>query len=155
MSTYRKPYRVPVEDGYQSKLDDRFAGTTPALNMDGGEVLDGTPVAPPVGYKKQPSMMENIRNMIRSEQLRQAAAAQGFETPEEADDFDIGDDFDPTSPYEHNFDPPEPLQDLSPPVQSPPEAPTANPPADGPPASATAPAPAGGPAPAQARSPAQ
>lgn len=64
-----------------------------------------TPVAPPVGYKKQPSLHDQIREMVRSEKLRQEVEEAGFETMEEADDFDVGDDYDPTSPYEHNFDP--------------------------------------------------
>lgn len=74
----------------------------------GREVLDGTPMAPPVGYKRQPSMVEHIRALVRSEQLAAAVAAQGFETFEEADDFDIMDDNDPmpSSPHENEFDPP-------------------------------------------------
>lgn len=69
------------------------------------EFPDPTPVAPPVGYTKQPSMVEHIRNMVRSEMLRQAAEASELESFEEADDFDVGDDFDPTSPHEETFDP--------------------------------------------------
>lgn len=92
------------------------------LDARGREVPDPTPMAPPVGYKKQPSMMENIRAMVRSEHLRQAAIQAGYETVEEADDFEVGDDFDPSSPYEHNFDPPEP-------APTPPAPPPSNPPA--------------------------
>lgn len=79
------------------------------LNADGHEMLNGTPVAPPIGYKKQPSMFENIRNMVRSERLAQEAEALGAETFEEADDHEIGDDYEPSTPYEMNFDPP-PIQ---------------------------------------------
>lgn len=43
--------------------------------------------------------------MVRSERLKLEVEAQGQETFDEADDFDIGDDFDPTSPYESDFDP--------------------------------------------------
>jgi len=75
---------------------------------DGREVVSSVPMAPPIGWKKQPSMIDHIRNLVRSERLRQEVEAAGFETPEEADDFDIGDDYDPQSPYEHNFDPPAP-----------------------------------------------
>lgn len=79
------------------------------LDANGYEILSSTPMSPPVGFVQQPSMMEMVRNMIRSEKLRQEAAAAGAESFEEADDFDVGDDFDPHSPYEVEFDPPVPL----------------------------------------------
>lgn len=68
-------------------------------------IPDPTPIAPPVGYIKQPSLAEQIRSMVRSERLRQEVEAAGAETFEESDDFDIGDDYDPDSPYEPVFDP--------------------------------------------------
>lgn len=76
------------------------------LTPDGREIPDPRPIAPPVGYKKQPSMFEHMRSLIRSEQLAREAAAAGFDTFEESDDFDVGDDYDPTSPYENEFEPP-------------------------------------------------
>jgi len=78
------------------------------LTADGREKPDATPMAPPLGYKKQPTLHEQIRSMIVSERLRQEAMSLDAETLEEADDFEIG-DFDPTSPYEYNFDPPTPV----------------------------------------------
>lgn len=78
---------------------------THQLNEDGHEVLDGTPIAPPVGYRKQPSLSDQIREMIRSERLAQDLASRGVETFEDADDFEVGDDFDPSTPYENDFDP--------------------------------------------------
>lgn len=53
---------------------------------------------------RPPSEIERIRALIRSERLAAEAAAAGAETWEEADDFDIGDDFDPESPYEEVFE---------------------------------------------------
>lgn len=73
--------------------------------LDGREIPDPAPMDPPIGYKKQPSMFEQMRELIRSEKLRQAAEEAGVETFEEGDDFEVGDDYDPRSPYEHNFDP--------------------------------------------------
>lgn len=70
------------------------------------EYPDPTPMAPPIGYKRQPSLHDQIRSMIRTEKVRQALEAAGLETAEEADDFEVGDDYDPASPHEHNFDPP-------------------------------------------------
>lgn len=72
----------------------------------GRELPDPTPIAPPIGYKRNPTIAEQIRDMVRSEQLRQAAEQSGMETFEEADDFYVEDDFDPTNPYEANFDTP-------------------------------------------------
>ena len=71
----------------------------------GRELMDPTPVAPPIGYRKSPSITEQIRNMIRSERLREEAEEQGYESFEDADDFDVGDDYDPKSPYEEIFEP--------------------------------------------------
>lgn len=66
---------------------------------DRGELLpDPTPMAPPIGYKPQPSMMQLIRDQVLL--ASKEAAAAGFETEEEADDFDVGDEPEITSPYE-------------------------------------------------------
>lgn len=64
---------------------------------------DPTPIAPPVGYVRSPTIAEQIRSMVRSEQLRRHADTQGLDTFEEADDFDVGDDYDPRSPWEEQF----------------------------------------------------
>lgn len=103
----------------------------------GREKPDDTPVAPPIGYKKQPSMVENIRAMVQRE-LSLAAQNAGAESFEEADDFDVGDDYDPSSPYEEVFEP-EPER-VSAPV------PSSEATQDPPPSSATPPvaSPAGG-----------
>lgn len=75
------------------------------LNEDGSEILDSRPMEPPVGYKAQPSLSEQIRAMVRSEQLAAAAEAGGAETFDEADDFDVPDDpIDPSTPYEEVFE---------------------------------------------------
>ncbi|MEM2002569.1 MAG: hypothetical protein QXT77_08000 [Candidatus Methanomethylicaceae archaeon] len=79
------------------------------LDERGREVVSSVPVAPPVGYQRQPSMVEIIRAQIRSERLAMEAAAAGYETFEEADDFEIEGEFDPmdeTTPYEAVFEPP-------------------------------------------------
>lgn len=90
------------------KSTEMFDPETGELVLDelGREVPDPTPVAPPIGYVRQPSLAEQIRAMVMSEQLRQAAENAGAETFEESEDFDVGDDFDPTTPYENEFDPP-------------------------------------------------
>lgn len=75
-----------------------------SLDEHGRERLSSTPVAPPIGYNRQPSLWETIRNMVRSERLAEEVRLAGAETFDEADDFDVGDDFDPSSPYEMDFD---------------------------------------------------
>jgi len=74
------------------------------LDVDGYENPDPTPIAPPVGFKPAPSLAEQIRAMVRSERLAREAAESGFETFEESDDFEVGDDYDPSTPYEEIFD---------------------------------------------------
>lgn len=68
------------------------------LNEQGQLIPDSTPIAPPIGYKKQPSMVEIIREQIR--QASEEAGRAGYDTLEEAEDFDIGDGQEPYSQYE-------------------------------------------------------
>lgn len=101
----KKPLHAPqpgneVEHVHRKSLQDYMH------DQFGREVLSPVPVAPPVGYVKHVSLAEQIRSMVRSEALRFHAEQTGHETFEEADDFDIGDDFDPRSPYEVDFEPP-------------------------------------------------
>jgi len=100
-SGLKKPVRVSPDD-YKAKMESRL------IDPDTGHpVPDPTPMAPPIGYKKQPSMVEIVREMVRSERLRQEAMAAGHETFEEADDFDVDDDPpDLKSGWENDFDPP-------------------------------------------------
>ena len=75
------------------------------LDENGHEVMDPTPMEPPVGYVQTPSMVDIIREQIRNSLVLAGEDAE-METFEEADDFDVGDDYDPTSPYEEQFEPP-------------------------------------------------
>lgn len=75
------------------------------LDEHGREVLDQTPRAIPLKHlRSRSSRDEDIRALIRQE-LSLRAEEQGHETFEEADDFEVGDDYDPESPYEMMFDP--------------------------------------------------
>ena len=82
---------------------------TPFVDEHGREILDSRPMSPPVGYKKQPSLIDHVietRRQIR-EELSRAAEEAGFESMADADDFYIDDDpVDPFSPWEQNFEPP-------------------------------------------------
>lgn len=61
-------------------------------------VPDPRPVAAAIGYKRTPNMVDLIRAEVA--RASREAEAQGFETLEEANDFDVGDDVEPGSPYE-------------------------------------------------------
>lgn len=71
----------------------------------GREIPDPRPMQPPIGYKKQPSMFDLVRDAVRREHALYAANREP-ETFEDAEDFDVDDDFDPQSPWENEFDPP-------------------------------------------------
>lgn len=109
-------------DAYLTKLLNKLQ------RPNGSEMPDPVPMAPPIGWVKQPSMVEHMRALIRSESLRMAAEASGAETFEEADDFDVPEDFEPVSAYEFEeiF---EPIRSAEPAA---PLAPDPVPPADGP-----------------------
>lgn len=91
------------------EANERYSNQSGERELDelGREIPDPTPMQPPVGYKRAPTLAEQIRAMVRSEKLRQEVEAAGAESFEEADDFEVGDDFEQerTSPYEANFDP--------------------------------------------------
>lgn len=94
-----RPYRVDPRTG------EILSAKNAPLNEFGQELPDPTPMAPPVGFKRQKPLHELIREMVRSEHLAQAAAAAGAETFEESDDFDVDDDsYDPSTPYEMTFE---------------------------------------------------
>lgn len=90
---FRRVFRTSEAD-YKEKLE-RMGQTA-----EGSEILDTTPIEPPLGYLKQPSMVEHIRALIQSEKLKQEAAEQGDESFDEADDFDVEDDVEPISEFE-------------------------------------------------------
>lgn len=68
------------------------------LNERGHEVVSDVPVAAPIRIRR-PTQFEEMRRMIREEMSRQARS-EGRETFEEADDFNVGEDYDPRSPWE-------------------------------------------------------
>jgi len=72
----------------------------------GEEIMDPTPMEPPIGYNRQPSLAEQMRQ-IYLHQRRLELDAQLSESIEEADDFDIPEDdiVIPQSPWENDRDP--------------------------------------------------
>lgn len=71
----------------------------------GGEVIDPTPMQPPLGYKKSLSLSEQIAQQVRLAQLRILEDNAVAETEDEADDFEIGEDYEPLSKYENEHMP--------------------------------------------------
>lgn len=101
MSIFKRFFQKPVQlspDDYNARL------LAKGLTAD-GLIPDPVPIAPPIGYKKQPSMVEVVRSMVRSERLALEAELAGYETFEESEDFDVGDDDMPRSPHEFEDQP--------------------------------------------------
>lgn len=138
----RRPRQLELEE-YLEKM------AAKGFDKNGNLIMDPTPIAPPIGYKKHPSMVEIVRDMVKSERLAQEALASGHETFEEAEDFEIDDEPEQLrSKWENDFEPS--LKELTkageaelkkkgpkapPPADGPPIAPKEpeDPPADGPP----------------------
>lgn len=72
------------------------------LDEAGREVLDQTPIALRV-KRRVVTDFEDIRNIIRRE-ISDAASRGGAETFEEANDFDVDDEVDFSSPHEYTAD---------------------------------------------------
>jgi len=71
------------EDGVQSAA---------GIGLDGKEYGDPVPLEPPVGFENPPDLMEMMCSMIRNDAMQRRLEAEGFDTEEEAGDFDIDDD---------------------------------------------------------------
>lgn len=73
-------------------------------NEAGEEILDTFKRAPPVGFKKVESIHERLLHSVRLAKL-EMLRDENPETEDEADDFEIGDDFEPMSKYENDHMP--------------------------------------------------
>lgn len=74
-------------------------------DVNGNEMLNPVPLSPPLGYKKTPTLSEQIMHQVRQAKLQLLYDGDIDETDEEADDFDVGDDFEPLSQYENDHIP--------------------------------------------------
>lgn len=83
------------------EFEHQLARAEEYLDERGREIPSGVPMAPPIGYKKQPSLHEQIREMIRSEKLRMEAESAGYESFDEADDFSLDPDDEPQTHYQN------------------------------------------------------
>lgn len=76
----------------------------------GREIPDPTPVARALGLGPRASTLDEIRAAIGL--IDRERAMSGEETFEEADDFDVEEDFDPVSPWEISADNDQALEQL-------------------------------------------
>lgn len=94
---------VPVEyyDEATGEILDRLGRR---LNQAGQELPDPRPLRPPIGFVNQPPLHELIRQMVKNELVARQVDEQAGSFEDE-DDFDVeDDDYDPSSPWEENFD---------------------------------------------------
>lgn len=95
---------VPDVEGLREAMVDHGWSDDPGTGMAvldefGREILNPVPVAPPIGYQAEQSMMDRITEQLLARQ-RILAEDAIQESQEDAEDFDVGDDFDPMSRYE-------------------------------------------------------
>nr|DAW08223.1 MAG TPA: hypothetical protein [Microviridae sp.] len=75
------------------------------LNKAGAEIPDPRPAAPSLGKKPEMNIRDYIRTLVHNERLQADLDAAGHETFEEANDFEVGDDYFPDSKYENDLEP--------------------------------------------------
>lgn len=75
------------------------------LNKAGQEIPDPRPAAPALGKIPETNIRDYIKTLVRNERLQQELDAQGVETFEEANDFEVGEDYFPDSEYENDLEP--------------------------------------------------
>lgn len=106
------------------RLDPKTGEFISVMTAEGQEIPDPTPVAPPVGFKRQQPLHERIRAMVQHEFMR-SKQMEDYESPEEADDFLVPDESgtDPREAsfalmpghehdWEENYDPPKDFKDM-------------------------------------------
>lgn len=74
------------------------------LDEFGREIPDSTPLRLPAGFKRPETLAEQVQRLVRTH-ISRMAEEEGYETFEDADDFEVDDEFDPSTPYEMFFDP--------------------------------------------------
>lgn len=70
----------------------------------GNEIPDPTPVAIPSGFRRPPTLQEQIRALVRHERYIAGVNNGEIESIEEADDFDVDDEEFPASRWEFEAD---------------------------------------------------
>jgi len=73
-------------------FDEDGCQVSASIGKDGKEYGDELPLEPPVNYQAPPTLMEMMRRMIQSEEFQRRARDAGWDTMEEASDYEIDDD---------------------------------------------------------------
>lgn len=100
-------YQVDALDPITGELyfTKRISNADRYLTTDGKEIPDPRPAAPALGKLPTQNIRDYIRTLVRSERLQQELEAAGHETFEEANDFEVGEDYFPDSQYENDLEP--------------------------------------------------
>lgn len=83
------------------EIEERIAAR---LDENGHEIPDPTPLGIPSGFKRPETLAAQVQRLVQGS-LSRHAELQGNESWEEANDFNVDDEFDPTTPFEEFFDP--------------------------------------------------
>jgi len=73
-------------------FDEDGVQVSAGIGRDGREYGDPVPMAPPVGFGEPVDFMSMLRSIVRSERFLERSEQEGFDSFEEAGDFDIDDD---------------------------------------------------------------
>ena len=87
--------RPQLPNMLEARFDSDGVQAASGLNAAGQELPDPVPMSPPVGYKPPDDLYVMIDRLIRSRDLMAALAREGYETSEEADDFEVDEEYDP------------------------------------------------------------
>ena len=96
--TKEKKFEPLTEANVEKHAKNRWKNTM--LNDGGKEVVSSKPCNMAIPMQRSESLHEQVKRMVQTE-LSSAVSNAGFESFEEANDFDISDDpVDPTTPFE-------------------------------------------------------
>lgn len=62
------------------------------LDPKGREIVDGRPMAPPIGFVEKPSLFEQVQAALESAELQRKQRERGEETIDDASDFFVPDE---------------------------------------------------------------
>lgn len=97
------PSKEVIYDAMEAAEWSDDPGTGKAIILpDGREVLNPTPMAPPLNYVREESVTDRLHQMLLRERARRDMEEGLLETQEESEDFDVEDEFDVqfVTPYE-------------------------------------------------------
>lgn len=85
-----------------------YAYTREGRKEVGKEFPNPVPMEAPIGQVPHEPIWEMIKRMVLEHARKEAGGEEEMETEAEADDFQVGDDYDPSSPWEEHHEPTDP-----------------------------------------------